>query len=61
MKNPARRVSGAGFLVSDCALAPSARGPAPPEGEQGKQGKQLARQSGSRGEGTGACGLELHH
>jgi len=53
-------MSGAGFLVSDCALAPSDRGPAPPGAEQGEQGKQLARQSGGRGEGIGVGGLELH-
>ena len=43
-KNPARIVSGAGFLVSVCAVALSVRGPAPPVGKQDEQSKQQARQ-----------------
>jgi hypothetical protein len=48
-KNPARIVSGAGFLVTVCAVARSAPGPAPPVGKQGEQSKQQqARQRVSR-------------
>ena len=60
-QNPARIASGAGFLVSVCAFAPSGRGPAPPGGKQRQQGKQQARQSAGRREVRSVSGLELHH
>ena len=58
-KNPARIGSGAGFLVSVCAVALSARGPAPPVGKQHEQSKQQARQQ-SRFERVGGRSLEVH-
>lgn len=59
-KNPARIMSGTGFLVSVCADALSGRGPAPPVGKQDEQTKQQARQSGSRFERAGGRSLEVH-
>jgi hypothetical protein len=60
MKNPARIMSGAGFLVSVCAFALSGRGPAPPVGKQDGQSKQQARQPGSRFERASGRSLEVH-